>query len=293
MPAGNREGARASCGREGSLGVWDFSKSPGFIPKDPNGNLTSDGTKTYQWDAENRLVNVLQGATTLASFTYDGDGRRVTKTVGGVTHSYVYEGPTIAEERLSTGQTYDYVDGSMDRHLAMRDQSGNISYYLADHLGSIAETTNSGGSVSLTRQYDSWGNMLQGATTDGYAFTGREWDGETNLYYYRARYYSSTAGRFISEDPLPQAGYSQYAYVQNNPTDYTDPSGEVVVEHCVHASSTHWAGWGPTAAHHTPGLSPPTPGMAWMFNLIYFSGGCAFRQQGVTSRSLPSMRMSK
>ena len=96
----------------------------------------------YEWDAENRLVAVKQGRTTLASFVYDGKGRRAQKIAGGVTHSYVYDGPSILEERLSTGQTYDYVQGARNRPTPRpAGPSRAVSYYLADHLGSIAQTT--------------------------------------------------------------------------------------------------------------------------------------------------------
>jgi YD repeat-containing protein len=163
---------------------------------DSNGNFAGDGTRTYEWDAENRLTRVTQGPTELARFTYDGQGRRAQKVVGAVTRSYVYDGPNIIEERLSSGQTYDYVHGpGIDRPLAMRDQASVVSYYLADHLGSIVQTTNSLGAVTLTREYDPWGNALQGSATAGYAFTGREWDSETGLYYYRARYYDPNTRR--------------------------------------------------------------------------------------------------
>src|SRR6266542_3606979 len=91
---------------------------------DANGNLAGDGTRTFEWDAENRLTAVKQGGTTLASFSYDGKGRRAQKITGGVTHTYVYDGMSIVEERLSSGQTYDFVQGpGVDRPLAMRDQA--------------------------------------------------------------------------------------------------------------------------------------------------------------------------
>ncbi len=66
------------------------------------------------------------------------------------------------------------------------------------------------------------------------AFTGREWDPETGLYYYRARYYDPKIGRFISEDPLPLRArkpreLDAYAYVANNPVNYSDPTGLAVV----------------------------------------------------------------
>jgi len=208
---------------------------------DANGNLCAkggttctSGTTTYDWDAENRLVDVKQGATTLASFAYDGRGVRVQKTAGGVTHSYVYEGANILEERFSSGQTYDYVQGpGLDRTLARRDQAGAVSYYLADYLGSIAQTTNSAGTATLTREYDPWGNLLQGSGTVGYAFTGREWDSEVSAYYYRARYYDPVQGRFMSEDPLGlKGGPNRYAYVSDNPLNLVDPTGLIAQVWC-------------------------------------------------------------
>ncbi len=80
--------------------------------------------------------------------------------------------------------------------------------------------------MTLTRQYDAYGNLLAGGTTSGYAFTGREWDPETGLYYYRARYYDPRLGRFVSEDPIRlSGGLNFFAYVSNNPILRTDPLG--------------------------------------------------------------------
>jgi len=94
-----------------------------------------------------------------------------------------------------------------------------------DALGSVAKTTNSAGTVLTTRRYDAFGNLELGATS-GYAFTGREWDSEVGLYYYRARYYDPKIGRFLSEDPIGfDGGINFYAYVGNDPTDLTDPLG--------------------------------------------------------------------
>lgn len=86
--------------------------------------------------------------------------------------------------------------------------------------------TNQAGTVVLRRQYDAWGNALEGGTAPGYAFTGREWDPETGLYYYRARYYDSKAGRFLSEDPIRLlGGLNFYEYVKNNPVNWKDAFG--------------------------------------------------------------------
>lgn len=82
------------------------------------------------------------------------------------------------------------------------------------------------GNPTLTRQYDPWGNLLQGSVTSGYAFTGREWDSELGLYYYRHRYYMPSIGRFTSEDPIRFGGGANfYAYARNAPTLFRDPSG--------------------------------------------------------------------
>jgi len=169
---------------------------------------------------------VLDGGNEVASFVYDGTGRRSQKIVGGISHTYVYDGNAFLEERLSTGATIRYVHGrGIDRPLA-RVESGVASYYLADHLGSIVQTTDATATLTLTRQYDGWGNLLQGSGTAGFAFTGREWDPETGLYYYRARYYANGWGRFLSEDPIGLAsGVNRYAYVANNPIVRVDPHG--------------------------------------------------------------------
>ena len=82
--------------------------------------------------------------------------------------------------------------------------------------------------VTLTRRYDAYGNIEVGASTGGYAFTGREWDPETGLYYYRARYYDPKIGRFISEDQIGLEGaVNFYGYVRGNPVSSIDPFGLV------------------------------------------------------------------
>jgi len=127
-----------------------------------------------QWDAENRLIRVLQGATELASFTYDGQGKRAQKVAGGVARTYIYNGAEILEERQNPGITVRYFHGpGIDSHLGSQDTTGAVSYYVADHLGSVVRVTNAAGTVTLTRDYDPYGNLLNGSTQPGYAFTGR------------------------------------------------------------------------------------------------------------------------
>jgi RHS repeat-associated protein len=179
-----------------------------------------------EWDAENRLTAVKQGGSTLASFTYDGTGRRANKTAAAVTTTYVYDGAQFLEERPSAAPTKRYVYGiGIDRVLA-QVVGGTTTYNVADHLGSVVRTTDSLGNPTFTREYDPWGNPLQGSAAGGYAYTGREWDSETGLYYYRARYYAPTLARFITEDPIgPLGGGNRYAYAANSPIAKLDSLG--------------------------------------------------------------------
>jgi RHS repeat-associated protein len=93
-------------------------------------------------------------------------------------------------------------------------------------LGSIVKTTGPSGDVVGSWSYDPWGNLEAEAAELGYAYTAREWDSETGLYYYRARYYDPEIGRFISEDPLRFAGgINFFAYADNSPLRFIDPYG--------------------------------------------------------------------
>ncbi len=219
-------------GPEGiSWAVVSGSENPLNAPIDSNGNLCSEGgttctngTQTYTWDAENRLVSVSQGGITLASFTYNKEGMRTSKTAGGVTTSYVLDGTSVVEERVTGGGTVKHFQGQgVDRGLASQDGGGAVTYYVRDHLGSTRQSTNASGEATLTRDYDPWGNGEPAARG---SFTGREWDSEAGLYYYRARYYDPSQGRFVSNDPIGLGGGSNfYVYVLNAPVAVTDPFG--------------------------------------------------------------------
>jgi RHS repeat-associated protein len=215
---------------------------------DPNGNLTqkTEGTDTwtYSWNAENLLTRVEKNAAEVARFSYDPIGRRVEKVAGGVTTSYVYDGEDILRE-VRGATVLKYVHGlGVDAPLARDDGAGLASLH-ADGLGSIVKMTNATGAVTLTRQYDAWGNPEVGTGEQGHAFTGREWDPETGLYYYRARYYDARSGRFIREDPVGlTGGLNRYRYVNDNPITLVDPFGSVpsCPGNCL------WLGGGATGA---------------------------------------------
>jgi len=211
----------------------DVSGTTASYTYDPNGNLTQkiegSDTRIYEWDAANRLKRVLKNTAEVTRFSYDPFGRRVEKVVGATTTAYVYDDDDIVRQTVN-GLATAYVHGlKTDEPLAREDSGGNRTYLHADGLGSLMKETDSAGAVMLTRKYDAFGNPEAGSTTSGYAFTGREWETEVGLYYYRARYYDPQVGRFVSEDPIDeQLGENLYSYALDNPGLYIDPTGETL-----------------------------------------------------------------
>lgn len=194
-----------------------------------DGAMQSDGQgNSYTWDVRGRLAQITQGTSVVAAFGYDSFGRRVTKTIGSNSITYLYDGLNPVQEQGSISSTSLTGLGIDERYA--RDDVGGRTYYLADSVNSTVALTDAGGGVLQQYQYDSYGNVTPTnsslSLTNPYQYTGREND-QTGLYYYRARYYSPAMQRFISEDPLGLGGGTNvYAYVGGNPLNFTDSSGE-------------------------------------------------------------------
>jgi RHS repeat-associated protein len=203
---------------------------------DNNGSLTSksDGT-AYSWDFENRLTQVtLPGSGGTVNFKYDPFGRRVQKaflhSATTTTTNYVYDGPNAIEEVDANGAVLArYTQGlGIDEPLAEL-RASTTSYYDADGLRSITSLSNAAGALANTYTYDAFGRLTAstGSTANPFQYTARDYDGETGLRYYRARYYDQNTGRFLSEDPIGIARRSAnfYTYAGNNPVILSDPLG--------------------------------------------------------------------
>jgi len=122
---------------------------------------------------------------------------------------------------------------------AWPNKEKNLTFH-HDHLNSVTAVTGHDGTTVETASYGPFGNMESetspalsgGEVANKLRYTGREFDRETGLYYYRARYYDPESGRFYTEDPLQfRAGINFYAYVDNNPINANDPTGLLSVEH--------------------------------------------------------------
>jgi RHS repeat-associated protein len=229
------------------------ANSNGSYTYDANGNTLTDASgKSYTWDFDNRLVQAVvpgtNGGTT--TFKYDPFGRRIQKSGPLGTTNYLYDGQDISSNVIEEIDDYGnalarYTQGpGIDRPLA-EFTSGAASYYEADALGSVTSLSNPAGVAVNTYSYDSFGNLTTSAGTimNHFKYTGREFDTETGLNFYRARYYSNATGRFVSEDPIGfEGGNDFYAYVRNNPTLWIDPLGLVsctydVIGHHYHCTS--------------------------------------------------------
>ncbi|MEU4620132.1 RHS repeat-associated core domain-containing protein [Actinoplanes sp. NPDC023801] len=195
------------------------------VTHDADGNITSDGVTTYTWNARGELA-ALSGADRSASFTYATDGRRTGRTVNGATTTYLYDGTNPLQESVNGAVTATMTSAGTDG-FQLRESGGTTRRYLTDALGStvgLVDTTGAGAAYS----YEPFGATTVTGTDNGnpYRYTGREDDG-TGLYFYRERYYSPVLQRFLSEDPIGFAGgLNLYAYVSNQPTLLTDPTGE-------------------------------------------------------------------
>jgi len=206
---------------------------------DKNGNLTDDDTYMYYYDCENRLNDVNnQSDQPVVSYRYDYLGRRVSKTIHDslTTIHYTYDGDQVIAEYDYNSVSSDYelarkfiYGPGIDEPICMIDVAdGNkVYYYHFDGLGSVVALSDVNSEVVERYSYDVFGEPnTTSSISNPYFFTGRRFDAETGLYYYRARYYSPDTGRFLQTDPIGYlAGLNLYTYVGNNPLNWVDPLG--------------------------------------------------------------------
>jgi RHS repeat-associated protein len=227
-----------------SDGTFDYSY-------DGEGNLVqrrdraSGAERDLQYDHRNRLVAVIDrdGSGTevqRVGMAYDALNRRISRQVTTATDDvithFAYDRANVTLEFIdpdaqgpqpaSIGQRYLH-GPDVDQVLAQEGSGGQNQWLLADHLGTIRDVVHQNTGQTQHLLYDSFGQPLTQVLTVRFRFTGREFDEQTGLHYFRARYYDATVGRFTSEDPLGFDAGDQnlYRYVENAVTTATDPDG--------------------------------------------------------------------
>jgi RHS repeat-associated protein len=216
---------------------------------DAAGNMTSNGSTSYVYDGENRLV-----WTSGYRYFYDGNGERVEKCVAATsttacptsgTNGTLYWKGTGSDPQVETDlsgnalEQYAFFNG---QRIARRDISSNaVHYYFSDHLGSHGVIENATATAcEQDIDYYPYGGVQNDYcpnVAQNYKFTGKERDGESGLDYFGARHHASALGRFMSADSVladqhpgsPQS-WNLYPYGANNPLRNKDLNGRGVID---------------------------------------------------------------
>ncbi|WP_282156222.1 polymorphic toxin type 8 domain-containing protein [Cytobacillus gottheilii] len=203
---------------------------------DNNGNRTQDGKYKYVYNKLNELVKIMTlDDQTVATYTYDEDGKRISKTINGQTTYFHYDDNQVLFETNASGSiTAEYSYDDFGRPLTMT-KDGQTYYYVLNEHKDVTALTDISGNIVASYIYDAWGNILSQsgpmADINPYRYASYRYDNETDLYYLIARYYQPKEGIFFSIDPQPgmqddPISQHPYVYVQNNPVMLDDPDGE-------------------------------------------------------------------
>ncbi|HEV3311657.1 MAG TPA: DUF6531 domain-containing protein [Chloroflexota bacterium] len=164
---------------------------------DRTGATSSDGTSlSYAYDQAGNMIS-FSGGSSPATYSYSGDGLRMSKTVGGVTHTFAWDSAADSPRLLQDGSN-SYVYGPDGLPLEQVDGSNNVVYYHHDQLGSTRLLTDGTGSVVGTSNFDAYGNPAgQSGVQTPFGFAGQYTDGESGLVYRDSQYYDPSTGQYI------------------------------------------------------------------------------------------------
>ncbi|WP_116811997.1 RHS repeat-associated core domain-containing protein [Steroidobacter cummioxidans] len=205
---------------------------------DARGNLTNSGM--YGYSSENLLTSAPGGV----SLSYDPMARLYQSSSSAGVTRFAYDGDRLVAEYNASNQLLRrYVHGAaVDEPLVWYEGNGTATrrWLHADERGSIIAISDASGALFGINRYDEHG-MPASDNVGRFQFTGQTWMPEVKLYYFKARFYSASLGRFLQTDPIGYAaGMNLYAYVRGDVINMRDPTGlmnEGVIEHVTTEAS--------------------------------------------------------
>lgn len=218
---------------------------------DSMGRLTAGDTRTYAWNLASRLTSYTENNNTV-SFTYDGLGMRLFRTAGGTTRNYVWNYalgiPSVSVVRQGDDDVQYYVHLPYGVLLYSIDASDDSRrFYHFDEMGNTLFLTDDTGTITDSYGITPYGLITSrtGTTDNPFTFMGAYGimqEGDSGLYYVRARYYDSETSRFISRDingnHTSVLEINPYSFLKNNPLLFTDVKGinAKVIQEGIHTS---------------------------------------------------------
>jgi RHS repeat-associated protein len=198
---------------------------------DANGNITGIGSKVLTYNQNNRLIRVEENSNILGEYTYNGMGKRVIKTAGGVTTVFHYDfnGNIIGESDQDGNFIYEYLYKGGSRLAFVDVASGEIYSFLNDRLGTpqmLADSTNTIVWEGIYKPFGEAEVNPNSSAVNNFRFPGQYFDQETGLHYNYHRYYDPYTSRYLRPDPIGlSGGINLFLYTENNPVNLVDPEG--------------------------------------------------------------------
>jgi RHS repeat-associated protein len=220
---------------------------------DNNGNLTNDGTRTFGYDSENQLTNVMVAGQWQSSFVYDGlNRRRITIDFAWQSGAwvltnevyYVYDERLIIQERDTNSNplvTYTRgldLSGSLQgaggiSGLLARTDTNGSTFYHNDASGNITALMDGNENIVARYLYNPFGKLLGqwGSMANANTMQFSSMPQHDGITFYPFRAYEPNFQRFLNQDPIGErGGINLYRFVANNPINYADPNGNQLVQ---------------------------------------------------------------